>query len=973
VSHGGPQLSADEVIALVRQEYGLTVVRQAALGGETDQNLRLETADGGTYVLKVSAGTPDDPERTWHSQVLLHLQDAAPHIALPRSVPSTSGQHLVAVDPLNGHNSGPAVTRLLTWVDGTMLVDVKHHPPELLRDLGRTAAQLTDALGDIEPPLDLPTHHWDLRSTPSAIADGLPFVEDPTHRGQVERVLRWFAEAESRFAGLPRGVVHHDVNDFNVLVADRGDGPAIGGVLDVGDTIQTLRVAEVAVSVAYAMLRKDDPLAAACEVVAGFDSVVRLEDGELAVIFPLAAARLATNAVTWTRRVAEADTAYGAQRMAHTWPALERIVAILPAYAEAALRLACGRPGSPPADALAGRLAPTVRIDLGLRELGVGPDDDAYDWEQARRDGRFVRHLAAVMGRAGVRRVGVDGPATHLLGTGLLLPPGTGVRSPADAVVESDGEVLVLRHETTTDGSEPCWTRWHGLTITPVTGTTVAAGEHVGYVGEEVPGEVAVQVQVLADPVLAHSDVPRWVRAHEVAVWASLSPDPAPLLGLTPTVESHPSVAGVLATREAHLASSQRSYYARPMKLVRGDGVWIYDESALGYLDSVNNVTHVGHAEPRVAASAARQLGRLNTNSRFVYESMARYAERLTATLPEGLDVVFLVCTGSEANDLALRIARQVTGRQDVVVIDGAYHGNTTAVTGISPNRYKGKGGGGRPPTTHEAPMPDRYRGVHGYHDPGAGAAYGAGVRDVVERLVTEDRPPAAFIAESLMGTAGCIELPQGYLRTAFAAVRDRGGLCISDEVQVGLGRLGSAFWGFQLQGVVPDIVTMGKPLGNGYPLAAVVTTREIADAFDNGAKYFNTFGGSPVACAVGETVLSIVQDDGLQQHAAEVGAYFLEQLQDLASRQPAIGEVRGHGLYLGVDLVSDPAARTPDSARAYAVAERMKDDGVIAYPTGAWDNVLKIKPPMVFDRSHVDLYTATLDSALRWYSEGPL
>ena len=245
--------------------------------------------------------------------------------------------------------------------------------------------------------------------------------------------------------------------------------------------------------------------------------------------------------------------------------------------------------------------------------------------------------------------------------------------------------------------------------------------------------------------------------------------------------------------------------------------------------------------------------------------------------------MVFLVCTGSEANDLALRIARQVTGRTDVMVIDGAYHGNTAAVMGISPNRYKGPGGRGAPPTTHEVVRPDRYRGPFGADDPEAGRKYAAEVATVAQRLLDEGRPPAAFIAESLMGTAGNIVFPDGYLRGAFEATRAVGGLCISDEVQVGVGRLGSHFWGFQVQGVVPDIVTMGKPLGNGHPIAAVVTTREIADAFDDGVKYFNTFGGNPVSCAIGTTVLDIVQGDGLQDRAAEVGEYFLRSLRGTA------------------------------------------------------------------------------------------
>jgi 4-aminobutyrate aminotransferase-like enzyme len=261
--------------------------------------------------------------------------------------------------------------------------------------------------------------------------------------------------------------------------------------------------------------------------------------------------------------------------------------------------------------------------------------------------------------------------------------------------------------------------------------------------------------------------------------------------------------------------------------------------------------------------------------------------------------------------------------------------------------------------------IPDRYRGPFGYDDPDAGIKYGAQAARMIDEMVRDGRPPAAFLAESLMGTAGNIVFPDGYLATAFAAARKAGALVISDEVQVGVGRMGDAFWGFQLAGVVPDIVTMGKPLGNGHPLAAVVTTRQIADAFDTGMKYFNTFGGNPVSCAIGSTVLDIVIGDGLQQHANEIGGYFRDSLRQLQQRHPLIGDVRAQGLYLGVELVRDPDTKEPAKPEAFEVTEMMKEEGVIVFPNGVYDNVLKIKPPMIFRKEHVDIYCEALDRVL--------
>ena len=620
-------------------------------------------------------------------------------------------------------------------------------------------------------------------------------------------------------------------------------------------------------------------------------------------------------------------------------------------------------------------------------EVDLSPASDFFDdrdWADAEdvaagvgallgdRAGRagFTRHLSRSMLYGGQRSEGAEQPETVQVGMQLLTRQGAVVRSPFDGVVStvSAHGPLVVEHGTQTRGAVPAfWTCWRGIQPSVAPGDAVSAGQQLGEVAsprEDRGTGPYVHLQVLTSPEAADIPPAERVAADKASRWAAVTADPAPLLSIPGYViatqrEAH----SVMERRDRRLARSQRAYYRRPPHLVRGRGVWMYDEDGFAYLDAINNVSHVGHAEPRISAAATRQMKKLNTNSRFLYEGMAAYAERLVETLPAPLEVVFFVCTGSEANDLALRMARQVTGRDDVMVIDGAYHGNTTAVMGVSPNRYKGRGGRGAPPTTHEVLKPDTYRGPHGASEAGA---YAGDVARVARDLNDSGRPPAAFIAESLMGTAGNIVFPEGYLPAAFAAVRAEGGLCISDEVQVGLGRLGSRFWGFQVQDVVPDIVTMGKPLGNGHPIAAVVTTREIADAFDDGVKYFNTFGGNPVSCAIGTTVLDIVQGDGLQEHARRVGASFLDSLEKLKGEHHLIGDVRGQGLYLGIELVRDRDTKEPADREALAISEDMKDLGVIVYPTGTHENVLKIKPPMVFDAGHVDLFVERLDQVLR-------
>jgi 4-aminobutyrate aminotransferase-like enzyme len=764
-------------------------------------------------------------------------------------------------------------------------------------------------------------------NAPEAVGKSIGRVEDPDRRADVQRLMsRFTAAVGTHLAALPTAVVHHDLNDFNVLARRSPDGRhGVYAVLDFADALHTARVSELAIAVAYAMLRKPDPLRAAAGVVRGYVTRAELTDAELAVLFPMAAARLCVNAVTWTHRCAEGDHPYGRERMRHTWPAIARLARTPPELAAAVLSEA----------ASVGRAA-------------VGPVP-------------VVSHLRPDAG-AHVRRTSEPGEAATLrLGARVAVDASSPVVAPLDAVVEPGpwGDVLILRHPARSDGD--LWSRWTALRTALSEGDVVAAGQPIGKCGTE---ELWVALfRSYETAVLARGLVP----VSEASAWVSVSPDPAALTCVhnRPDDEAADSDAAwttdrVLAARTVHFAPSQRSYYRRPMTLVRGEGSWLYDDQGRAYLDAINNVAHVGHSNPRVVRAASEQMARLNTNSRFLYEGIGRYASRLAALLPDPLEVVFLVCSGSEANDLAVRIARQVTGRRDMLVVDGAYHGNTTTVTGLSPDRYNGPGGGGPDPTTFAVERPDGYRGRFRYGAADAGSLYAGDVA----RVIAEGVAPAGFLVESVMGTAGSVFYPDGYLSHAFAAVRSAGGLCIADEVQVGFGRLGDVFWGFQAQGVVPDIVTMGKPMGNGHPMGAVVTTRAIADAFDSGMKYFNTFGGNPVSCATGLAVLDEISSRDLQSHAAVVGSHFKASL--CALDHPLVGDVRGRGMYLGVELVRDVSTMEPAGAEALCVSELMKDEGVIVYPTGPLGNVLKIKPPLTFGSSDVDLFVTVLDEVLR-------
>lgn len=435
--------------------------------------------------------------------------------------------------------------------------------------------------------------------------------------------------------------------------------------------------------------------------------------------------------------------------------------------------------------------------------------------------------------------------------------------------------------------------------------------------------------------------------------------------GFTPLIHEADDYNQLLEERKRHIGRNLSISYDKPLKIVRGALQYLYDDKGSTYLDCVNNVSHVGHCHPVVVKAAQKQMATLNTNTRYLHDALVDYAKALTATLPARLQVCYFTNSGSEANDLAIRMSRHFTGQKDVVVLDHAYHGTSTVAMEMSPYKFDGRGGFGKKPYIHKALSPDLYRGPFQYNDEAAGENYAAGVQQIIQQLNAEGKGIAAFICETLLGVGGQIPLPKGYLKAVYAHVRKAGGVCIADEVQVGFGRVGDAFWGFELQDVEPDIVVLGKPIGNGHPLAAVVVTNEIAEAFNNGMEYFNTFGGNPVSMVTGQAVLDVIRQEELQQHAREVGQVLLEGFSLLMEKHPVIGDVRGHGLFVGVELVKDRATKEPAVPRIDAVVQAMKHRGFLLSTDGPLHNVLKIKPPLVFSIENAQALVAHLDEVL--------
>jgi 4-aminobutyrate aminotransferase-like enzyme len=425
------------------------------------------------------------------------------------------------------------------------------------------------------------------------------------------------------------------------------------------------------------------------------------------------------------------------------------------------------------------------------------------------------------------------------------------------------------------------------------------------------------------------------------------------------------SKAETLANRRRLLGRNLSIAYKNPVKVVRGEMQYLFDEDGRRFLDAYNNVAHVGHCHPRVVEAGQRQMALLNTNTRYLHDHILAFSDRLIATLPESLNTCFFVNSGSEANELALRLSRTHTGAIDLIVLDHAYHGNTTTMIDISPYKHDGPGGNGPPSWVHKVPLPDLYRGSYRNAGPDVARKYSQHVVAAIDFLKSSNKQLCGFIAESLPSVGGQIAFPENYLAQVYSAVRAAGGICIADEVQTGYGRIGTNFWGFERYGVVPDIVVLGKPIGNGHPLGAVITTKEIASSFDNGMEFFSTFGGNTVSTAVGISVLEVVLDEQLQTHAERTGEQLLVELRKLMTRHSCIGDVRGSGFFIGLELVKDRETIEPATDLADLVVNEMRERGILLGTDGPFHNVIKIRPPMPFSLGDVGELIVNLDQVL--------
>ena len=961
------------------------------LPGEIDFNFLVTIKSRPTYILKISRTDQDGSCIDFQVKILTFIAARDLSFSAPKIIQDKQGHPCCEILDPEGEKR---MVRLLTWIPGRLWSSVNPVLDELRFDLGSSLGSITKGLSSFSHQAAHRRLDWDIVN--GSWTKKYLYLFTKEQRRVLNHFLQLFEKEKHGYDELRKAVVHNDSNDNNIVVSEDLINPKIKAVIDFGDSVYTQIINDLAIACAYAIMEYPDPLDAALPIVKGYSSTFPLEEKELAHLYTAIGMRLVISVTkSAINKTKEPENVYLQISERPAWELLEKWISIDPEFAHYSFRNACGFNGHPQEKAFyefardntftletlfpASNKKAVYPLDLRVSSKWIGHEQEFNDpdWFQYKINAIQKSHSRKIIAggyleprpiytTAAYEKAGNQGieHRTLHLGVDFWLPASTPVH------VLFDGEIVTAVYDRLDKG-------YGGLIIVKHTAGNLRFFTLYGHLSKESvshkkPGEILkkgaflatlgnyqengkwvphLHFQLMLSLLGYKNDFPGVAFHKQTEVWKSICPDPNLLFKLNGLAQkTDDGKKEILKERKKNLGESLSLQYSEPLHIVRGAGAYLMDYYGRKYLDTVNNVAHVGHEHFSVVKTGQEQMALLNTNTRYLHENITLLTRELLSTLPKELCVVHFLNSGSEANELALRMAKAATGEKDFIASQVGYHGNTNACVDVSSYKFEGKGGKGKPEHTHIFPLPDAFRGK--YRGSGSGKLYAEEVQKCIDTIHEKGRGLAGMIIESIISCGGQIELPKGFLKSAFSYVRKAGGICISDEVQTGCGRMGKSFWGFELHDVIPDIVTIGKPLGNGHPVAAVVCTREIADKFANGMEYFNTFGGNPVSCAIGQAVLQVVKEENLQEQAFLNGFYLKSALSKLAKEFPIIGDVRGEGLFLGFELVSNELK--PLEGHASYLVNRMKELGVLMSTDGPDNNVIKIKPPMVFDIENV-------------------
>jgi len=964
--------------------------KASELPGEVDFNFRIKIENGAGFILKISRPNEDLKYLDFYQKLLQYIEKNDNNLIAPQVIKDHKGN---ATSKITDEFGNIRKVRLLTWISGRIWDNVNPQLDNLRFSLGEQSGLLTKALQGFEHLAATREFVWDIAQ--SLWTKKYIHLFNNQEKEIIIHFQTLFEVNFESFKKLRKAVVHNDANENNIIVTRDLKTPKVTAIIDFGDAVYTQIINDLAVTCAYAVMHHNNPLDAALPIIKGYHSKFSLTEKELFHLFNAIAMRLVISvSKSALNKIEEPDNKYLIASEKPVWEVLKKWYSISPDFAHYCFRNACNFSAHPNEvkfkkwtlqnNFSLKELFPTIKkneihpLDLSVSSKWIGHQEEFNDLdlfeykinklqkEQPSKiiAGGFLEPRPIYTSKAfdSIGNKGRESRTIHL-GVDFWLPNTTPIHSLFDGEVITAvnqagnklyGGLIILKHRVE---NFEFYTLYGHLSIESISinkiGDTIKKGDCIGYLGNKLENGNWVphlHFQIMLSMLNYKIDFPGVAFHHQIEVWKSICPNPNFLfntVGLQqPKTNSNEEL---IAYRKQHLGKSLSLQYNKPIKMVRGVGSYLMDQFGKKYLDTVNNVAHVGHENYEVVKAGQEQMALINTNSRYLHGNINMLAKELLATLPPELNVLHFVNSGSEANELAIRMVKAATGERDIIASEVGYHGNSNMCIDISSYKFDGKGGKGAPKHTHIFPLPDSFRGK--YRGKSSGENYAEEVKKQIKKIQGKGRNVGGFIIEPIISCGGQIELPEGFLSKSYKYIRESGGICISDEVQTGCGRMGKTFWGFQLHNVVPDIVTIGKPLGNGHPLAAVACTQEVAEKFANGMEYFNTFGGNPVSCAIGVEVLRTIKREKLQKNALIVGEYLKSELKNCAIEFPIIGDVRGQGLFLGIELVD--GKMNPLEAQADYLANRMKDFGILMSTDGLDHNVLKIKPPIIFSKEN--------------------
>ena len=971
---------------IVKNSYDIEPRNISSLRGEVDLNFKIIDAHGGQYVLKISSSHQDWNHLEFQCDLLGFLATKKQNIVTPKIYPNLSGKF---ISTTNAVDQKVRYVRLLSWIEGRTYEHVHPQTDDLRFDLGSYCGKLTKTLSDF-------THQHASRSFQWDISQSL-WTQNHLHevssikREAIKKMISRFQKVYSSYSRLRKSIVHNDAHQQNIIVNQNLKNPKVISIVDFGDAIKTQIINDLAITCAYAITDQKDPIAAAVPIIKGYHHQFKLQEIELKHLFHAIGMRLVISLTKSTvNRKHEPENDYLFISEEPVWNLLKQWININPEYAYYRFREACNYCPHPNYAAFLkwsnenrqslNRLFPTIKldgvhhIDLSVSSTLLGHRYQLSNQEYFEQyiheiqnsnpnkllaggylEPRTIYNTEAYISQS---NQGTQQRTIHL-GIDFWLPSRTPVHALFDGEIafainnqgdKEYGGLVVVKHQM---GTIEFFTLYGHLSPDSVLnhkkGDLISKGQLIGLLGNQhengnwVPH---LHFQIMLSILGYQNDFPGVGCSSEIFFWKSICPNPNALFqvdNLQP--KKHLQSKEIIQFRTKHLGHNLSLSYRDPLHIVKGDGVYLIDSMGNPYLDTVNNVAHVGHENQQVVQAGQNQMAILNTNTRYLNQQIQVFVEELLKTLPNQLSVVYLTNSGSEANELALRMAKICTGGEHFLVSEGAYHGHTKACIDISPYKLNQSKHLKRPKATHVFSLPDTFRGK--YRGKDAALEYINEIGSMLEKLKWRNQKVAGFIIESILSCAGQIVLPKGFLSEVVKLIRDAGGLYIADEIQVGCGRVGESFWEFQNHHVLPDILTIGKPIGNGHPIGVTVCTQEVADQFGQDVEYFNTFGGNPVSCAIGTAVLEVIQKEQLQTNALEVGNFLRTEFQKLAIKHPIIGDARGRGLFLGIELVDHQ--NQPLAHQAHYLVEKMKEHYILMSTDGIDNNVLKIKPPLIF------------------------